>query len=56
MCLAVVSLCLWQETSSKMKAKVLPDELLVITDCAADPTKFVIMTELDPHKTVTTRS
>jgi hypothetical protein len=32
--------------------KVLSDELLAITDCAANHGKFVIVTEPDPTKTV----
>jgi hypothetical protein len=35
---------------AKRKPKVLPDELLTITDCAASHAKFVIVTEPDPHK------
>jgi hypothetical protein len=39
---------------AKRKPKVLPDELLSITDCAANHAKFVIVTEPDPHKNNTT--
>jgi hypothetical protein len=35
---------------AKQKPKVLPNELLAITDCAASHAEFVIVTEPDPHK------
>jgi hypothetical protein len=41
---------------AKRKAKVLPDELLVIVDCPANHAKFIIMTEPNPHKNSTTYS
>jgi hypothetical protein len=39
---------------AKRKTKVLPNELLAITGCAASHAKFVIVTEPDPHKNSTT--
>jgi hypothetical protein len=41
---------LGKKPPAKQKPKVLPDELLAITNCAANHAKFVIVT--DPTKTV----